>query len=55
MDQINYDKSQIEALITEREGMIAENKKREMLGESLPYNENDFFNLANTMFELLKG
>lgn len=54
MDQENYNRLQIEALITEREGMIVANKQREMLGESLAYNENAFFNLANCFYELLK-
>ena len=29
------------------EGMKAENKRREMLGQSHAYSENDFFNLIN--------
>lgn len=35
--------ARIEALVTEREGMIAANKAREFKGEGPKYNE-DFFN-----------
>ena len=45
---------QMECLITEREGMIAENKQREHRGESLAYVE-DSFQITNRRFtELLE-
>ncbi len=33
---------QLEALISEREGMIAENKQREATGNSMAYNDTAF-------------
>jgi predicted amidohydrolase YtcJ len=36
----------LQALITIREGMIAENKQREHLGQSMAYNDDAFFKLA---------
>ncbi len=44
---------ELEALITEREAYIAENKQREMLGYSLAYGPECFFELAEKMRELL--
>ena len=35
----------LEALVTEREGMIAENKQREILGHSMAYGEEAFDSL----------
>lgn len=43
---------ELEALITEREGMIAENKVRESLGHSLAYPYDCFYVLASQMREL---
>lgn len=43
---------ELEALITEREGMIAENKVRESLGHSLAYPYDCFSVLASQMREL---
>lgn len=43
---------ELEALITEREGMIAENKVRESLGHSLAYTYDCFSVLASQMREL---
>lgn len=34
---------QLEARISEREGMIAENKIRESRGEAMAYDDNQFF------------
>jgi hypothetical protein len=39
--ELNY-RARIEALITEREGMIAENKHREQLGHSMAYPGSEF-------------
>jgi len=44
----------LEALITEREGMIAENHQRMSLGQSVAYSDDHFNELANRMTELLK-
>jgi hypothetical protein len=43
--ELNY-RARIESLITEREGMIAENKQREQLGQSMAYPESDFSRLV---------
>ena len=43
---------ELQALITEREGMIAENKYREMLGQSIAYNKVDFNILAEKIRDL---
>lgn len=43
---------ELQALITEREGMIAENKFREINGNSLAYCEDSFIILANKIREL---
>ena len=44
----------LEALITEREAMIAENNQREILGQSMAYVDHDFRELAGRILELLK-
>ncbi len=44
-EQITYVQSQIACALIEMEGMKADNKIREMRGESPAYNENDFQNL----------
>jgi len=44
--------ARIEALITDREGMIAENKQREAENKSMAYTEDSFHSLANEMREL---
>ena len=36
----------LEALITEREGMVAENQQRQAVGASMAYTEDAFVNLA---------
>ncbi len=40
---------QIEAIVCRREGMVAENKWREHLGQSVAYTEDNFFGLANEL------
>ena len=44
---------QMEALITEREGMIAENKQREHLGQSMAHGEDKFISIAGQFTYLL--
>ena len=39
-------KCRVEALITEREGMIAENKQREHLQQSMAFHEDSFMQVA---------
>ena len=41
--------ARIEALITEREAMKAENKEREIKGESLAYNFDHFMDISNQL------
>lgn len=43
--ELNY-RARIESLITEREGMIAENKQREQLGHSMAYPESEFMRIV---------
>lgn len=43
---------ELEALITEREGMLALNKERESHGYALGYGEAAFLKLANEMRKL---
>ena len=45
MDNLDI-RLQMEEIICEREGMIAENKWREMQSESLAYGENNFVSLS---------
>ena len=45
---------ELEALITEREGQIAENKYREILNEVVAYTEEDFSYIAARMRQLLQ-
>lgn len=42
-------RAQLEALITEREGMLAANLERQRRGEALAYQESTFTELANQM------
>ena len=44
---------QIEALISRREGMIAENKQRERRGESLAYGEKAFDDLEQSFVSII--
>lgn len=46
---------ELEALITEREGMIAKNKYREFNHEIQRYSESDFMVIADKIRGLLKG
>lgn len=46
MSEDTYNLFRLQELITCREGMIAENKQREHLGQSLAYNSGDFARLA---------
>lgn len=43
---------ELQALITEREGMIAENTQRETLGDSVAYTYKDFAYIAECIREL---
>lgn len=52
MTSENYERLQIEILITQREAMIAENKQREFVGQAMAYTEKDFFNLENAFHDL---
>lgn len=45
---------ELEALITEREGMIAENRFNESIGRSINYGDDSFFVLADKMRSLQK-
>ena len=44
----------LEALIAEREGMIAENKQREYLQQAMAYSDNSFFILADNIRTICK-
>ena len=44
----------LEALIAEREGMIAENKQREYLQQAMAYGDNSFFILADNIRTICK-
>lgn len=44
----------LEALITEREGMTAENRQRKHLGQSMAYGDEDFDALAEKMRALIE-
>lgn len=45
---------ELEAFITEREGMIAENRHREQCGNSIAYGADEFQALADKIKELHK-
>jgi len=45
---------QMEMIITERAGMVAENQQRMVLGQSLAYTNEDFCLLNNTLAQLLE-
>ena len=49
MDSNDYVRFRLEELITRREAMIAENKQREHLGQSMAYVEKQFNELADEM------
>jgi hypothetical protein len=54
LDKQNLEKKiKLEMLITEREGMIAENKSREYFGQSPAYWEDSFAILLEKMSKLL--
>ncbi len=42
----------MESLISQREGMIAENMQREAIGESMAYGDGDFDKVAKGFTEL---
>lgn len=44
---------QMEALISEREGMIAENKQREYLGQAMAYVEDSFLMNSKLLNDLV--
>lgn len=52
MTSENWERLQIEMIVTEREAMISENKQREIEGKSLTYTEKDFINLINKLWEI---
>ena len=43
---------ELEAAVTEREAMVAENELRGALGQSIAYDEQRFFALSETMMHL---
>ena len=43
---------ELQALISEREAMIAENMQRNIMGQSMAYNEANFFFIAESMRSL---
>jgi uncharacterized Rmd1/YagE family protein len=43
---------ELEAAVTERAAMVAENMQREHLGQSMAYCDGDFFRLSETMTQL---
>lgn len=45
-------RARIESLVTEREGMIAENKQREHRGESMAYPEQEFMRIAHELRQI---
>lgn len=45
---------ELEVLITKREGMIAENKSRELNGQAMAYHDVDFKAVAEDMWALIK-
>ncbi len=51
MDNFEFN-CELQALICEREGMIAENKQRETLGQLVPYSEYNFSLLEDKFLEL---
>lgn len=44
--------AELEALICEREAMVAENKQREFLGQAMAYQEDSFYVLAEQIRSL---
>jgi hypothetical protein len=52
MESENWERLQIEILVTQREAMIAENKQREFVGQAMAYTEREFFALENAFHEL---
>lgn len=47
--------ARIQALVTEREAMIAENMQRQQLGNSMAYTEDEFMDVANRLTEIGRG
>jgi hypothetical protein len=52
MEDDTFKRIRLEELVTRREGMIAENKFREYLGQSPAYVEDSFAILADEMRQL---
>ena len=52
--EVLRDQIQLQALITEREGMIAENMRRERHQEAMAYDDLSFVQLAEKMRALLE-
>ena len=46
-------RAQLELAITNRECMIAENKQREITGQSMGYNDNDFVPVIKEMESII--
>lgn len=46
--------TELQIAITKREGMVAENAQRIMLGQPMAYWQDDFEQLADVMEELMK-
>lgn len=55
MDSNNWEKMQIEALVCEREGMIATNKQREFEGKAMAYTMDQFIAIQQQLYALLQG
>jgi hypothetical protein len=51
MTDYQFNQFSLEAFITEREGMIAENASRERRGEAPAYSGDDFMVLANRIMK----
>jgi hypothetical protein len=55
MDNNLIGRIRLEALITEREGMLVMNRERELHQSSPAYGEKEFYDLANRMMEIING
>jgi hypothetical protein len=47
MEEKQFNEFRLQEMITRREGMIAENKQREHLGQSMAYTDDNFQLLAD--------
>ena len=55
MEQDTYDKMQLEALITEREGMIAQNHISIVNNSHIKYGMDEFISIQQQMYGLIRG